>query len=106
MRVLLVVTESYTNVSWLTRIMAALYGIWNLDFFRTLLPHICVNVDTLQALALDYAIAFYPLMLLVVTYVLIQCHICNFRIITGGMPLGKFLNLGPPRSHLLGFQAK
>ena len=80
-RVLLVVTESYPIVSWLTRIMAALYGIWNLDFFRTLLPHICVSLNTPLVLALDYVVAFYPLILLVVTYTLIQCHICNFRII-------------------------
>ena len=65
-RVLLVVTESYPIVSKLTRIILTLYGIWNLDFFRTLLPHICVNVNTPQALALDYAIAVYPLILLVV----------------------------------------
>ena len=62
--------------------MATLYGIWNLDFFRTLLPHICVSLNTPQVLALDYAVAFYPLILLVVTYLLIQCHICNFRVIT------------------------
>ena len=54
-------------------------GTWT--FFRTLLPHICVSIDTLQALALDYAVAFYPLILLVVMYILIQVHICNFRVI-------------------------
>ena len=45
------------------------------------MPYICVNVDTLQTLALDYVITFYPLILLVVTYALIQVHTCNFRII-------------------------
>ena len=50
-----------------------------MDFFRTLIPHICVDIDTLEALALDYAIAFYPLILLVITYALIEVHACNFR---------------------------
>ena len=81
-RVVLAATESYPFAASLAKVLFALYGIWNLDFFRTLLPHICVNVDTLQALALDYAIAFYPLILLVITYVLIQAHTCNFRVIS------------------------
>ena len=75
------VTKLYPILAKLARVVLALYGFWNLDFFRTLLPHICVKIDTLQALALDYAIAFYPLILLVVTYILIQVHICNFRVI-------------------------
>ena len=66
----------------LARIIFSLYGIWNLDFFRTLMPHICVNINTLQTLALDYGIAFYPLILLVVAYALIQAHTCNLRIIS------------------------
>ena len=83
-RIVLALTETvpYPIAASLQKVVFTLYGIWNLDFFRTLLPHICVNVDTLQALALDYAIAFYPLILLVVTYILIQVHICNFRVIT------------------------
>ena len=79
-RIVLTVTKPYPIAASLEKVIFTLYGIWNLDFFRTLLPPICVNVDTLQALALDYAIAFYPLILLVVTYVLIQVHICNFRV--------------------------
>ena len=64
------------------RILLAIYGFWNLDFFRTLIPHkICLKADTLQALALDYSIAFYPLALIIVTYVLIELHAHNFRAI-------------------------
>ena len=37
----------------------ACYGIWNLDFFCTLLPPICLRITRLQALALDYLIAFF-----------------------------------------------
>ena len=78
-RCLLAVIEPYPIAEISARVMLSIYGIWNLDFFRTLIPHICVSVgiDTLQALALDYAIAFYPLVLLVITYVLIQVNTCN-----------------------------
>ena len=62
-------------------IVATLYGIWNLDFFRTILPPICFNVTTLQALALDYITAFYPLALCVTTYLLSVMYSNNFRLI-------------------------
>ena len=29
------------------------YSLWNLDLFRSIIPNICLNVTTLQALALD-----------------------------------------------------
>ena len=81
-RIVLAATEPYPIAASLAKVIFALYGIWNLDFFRTLIPHICVNINTLQALALDYAIAFYPLILLVVAYTMIQAHSYNFRVIS------------------------
>ena len=63
------------------RIFGAWYGIWNLDFFRTVLPPICLDITPLQALVLDYAIAFYPLLLVVVTYALICLHSRDVRIV-------------------------
>ena len=83
-RILLIAAgkSSYSRATILVRILSTLYGFWNLDFFRALLPHhICLKVDTLQVLALDYSIAFYPLTLIVVTYVLIEFHTYNFRFI-------------------------
>ena len=81
MRIILSATTNYPRIGILARTIAALYGIWNLDFFRTLIPHICLEVNTLQVLALDYAIACYPLLLIVVFYVLIELHARNFRLI-------------------------
>ena len=77
----LIETVPYPIATSLQKVIFTLYGFWNLDFFHTLLTHICVKINTLQTLALDYAVAIYPLILLVVTYVLIQCRICNFKII-------------------------
>ena len=80
-RVVLAGLDGYPLPASLVKILFTLYGIWNLDFFRTLLPHICVSVNTLQTLALDYGIAVYPLFFLVVTYVLIEVNTYNFRVI-------------------------
>ena len=61
----------------------SLYGIWNLDFFRLLYSPFCLHpkMTTLQALALDYAIAVYPLLLTVFTYLLVEMHDHNVRIV-------------------------
>ena len=63
------------------RVLGSIYGIWNLDFFRTVIPHICLNINPLQALMLDYATAFYPLVLVVITYTLICLHDRDIRIV-------------------------
>ena len=54
--------------------LATLYGIWNLDFFRTLYPDICLQVTALQAMALDYIVAFYPLLLILLTLAMFKLH--------------------------------
>ena len=59
---------------YLVRVLFAVYGIWNLDFFRTLLPDNCLKITTIQVLALDYIIALYPLFLIVVTYILVDLY--------------------------------
>ena len=54
--------------------LATVYGVWNLDFFRTLIPPICLPLHTLQILTLDYLIAIYPLFLVVCFYVLLSLY--------------------------------
>ena len=62
------------------QVVGTLYGIWNLDFFRGLYPGLCLDLSTLTILALDYAVATYPLLLTVVSYFLIELHAKNFRV--------------------------
>jgi len=57
------------------QVIFACYGIWNLDFFRTLLPSICLNINTRQALALDFIVAFSANAL---QYVLTRSHLCLY----------------------------
>jgi len=59
-------------------ILSSLYGCWNLDFFRMFYVPFCLHpkMTTTQALALDYVLAIYPLVLLVVAYVCVELDNC------------------------------
>ena len=50
------------------------YSFWNLDLFRSIIPNICLNITTLQALTLDYLFAFYPLILAFISYIIIELY--------------------------------
>lgn len=50
------------------------YTFWNLDFFHSIIPDICLKVSTMEALALDYAVAVYPIILIIISYVLIELY--------------------------------
>ena len=62
-------------------LMATFLGIWNLDFFRLHYEGICLPISSLSVLSLDYAIAFYPLFLIFLTYIATELHARGFRII-------------------------
>ncbi|XP_064396103.1 uncharacterized protein LOC135343081 [Halichondria panicea] len=68
-----------TYLKFTTLIVIDLHSIWNLDFFKGLYPDICLDVSPLTVLALDYAVAIYPLLLTVVSYISIELHSRNFR---------------------------
>ena len=61
---------------------SSVYMLWNLDIFRSLYTPICLhpNMSMLQALALEYVTAVYPLLLIFITYFLVNLH-DRFRII-------------------------
>lgn len=73
-RMILEAIRDRPTTAFLCRLVAAMYGVWNLDFFRTLLPPVCLRISTLQALALDYLVAVYPLVLIIATYVVIDLY--------------------------------
>ena len=58
-------------------------GVWNLDFFRYIYPPFCISIhfSTLQVLAFEYIIAFYPLLLIIITYIGIELYDKNYRVI-------------------------
>ena len=61
--------------------LITLYSIWSLDFFRILYLDICLRVTTLQVLFLEYSVAIYPPMLILLTYFASKLHSQGFRIV-------------------------
>ena len=63
------------------KVVLVLCGIWSLNFFRSVIPLFCVssNIKTIHALALEYLVAFYPIFLILLTYICIKLHDNNFR---------------------------
>ena len=72
---------NHPNLAGIIQTIGVMYGMWNLDFFRLFDLGICLDVSTLAALALDYAVAVYPLLLTVISYILIELHARNVRIV-------------------------
>ena len=72
-----------TLTGYVADIYFAIFGIWNLDFFRLLYTPFCLhpNATTLQVLSLDYIIAVYPLVLIILTYILVRLHYYNCRLV-------------------------
>jgi hypothetical protein len=86
--------KGYPHVLIVVRAFAPLYTIWNLDLFRSIIPDTCLNVSPLQALALDYVVAFYPLVLISLSYcmiVLYEAKVTPIRVIW--TPFRKFFTL-------------
>ena len=65
------------------KVIFTLYGFWNLDFFRLLVSGFCLsaNLSSLEAIAMEYIVAVYVLLLTVICYVLIELHDRDCRLI-------------------------
>ena len=66
-----------------TRLIIVLYGLFNLEFMSYALPPFCVSskLSLYHRAILGYITAFYPLLLIVVTWICIELHDRNFRMI-------------------------
>ena len=66
---------------YLTVLLLTVYGVFNLDFFRYIIPNFCISstMTTIQALSLEYIVAFYPLLFTIILYICIQLHASDCR---------------------------
>ncbi len=64
-----------------TQFLATVYGIWNLDFFRSFNLGICLETDTLETLALDLIVGIYPLLLVLISYVIVKLYEKDLRLL-------------------------
>ena len=77
------VARDHMKKSKLLRVFTyTLLGIWNLDFGRFIYSPICLHphMSTYQALALDYVGAFYPLLLVLVSFILVRLY-SKYRVV-------------------------
>ena len=83
MRILVTTADIHkeSHFSPYVQIFGSVYGVWNLDFFRSVYKPFCLHpsLSTLQVMSLDYIIAAYPLVLIVVMYVLVDFYSRNYR---------------------------
>ena len=65
------------------KIIMSIVGFVNLDFFRTVYPYFCLHpkLNILHVVSLDYIVALYPFLLIFLTYVLVNMHDSNYRVI-------------------------
>ena len=69
------------NSKLLNKVFLTMYDIWNLHFFRYLLPPFCISskLKPIHLVFVSYISVFYPLCLIAITWLCIELHGCNFR---------------------------
>ena len=70
-----------THDLYYVKLLSTLYGIWNLDFFRLVIPPICLPLNTMQMMALDYLVAVYPFIILTCFYMLLRAYDRGCRLV-------------------------
>ena len=80
-RIMLLATEDWPQALEAVKILEPFYSLWNLDPFRSILPDICLHVSTLEAFALEACVAVYPLILICLSYFLIELYDSNVKLV-------------------------
>ena len=76
------------------RTVRSLYGVWNLDFFRSFDLDICLRTNALLVLSLDFGVAVYPFLLMALSYMLINLHDQNYRLlVVAWRPFNAFFSI-------------
>ena len=77
------VAEILFQTKYFRTILIALYGMWNLDFFKYILPPFCLNSHLNQThIALfGYISVVYPLCLIIITFLCVELHGRNVALI-------------------------
>ena len=85
-------TETYQTVG--LHILISNYAIWNLDFFRTVIPSFCLGPHWkfAEIACLDYIIAAYPCVLILLTYATIELYSRGYRLVCWWRPFHWFLS--------------
>ena len=66
----------------LTTVILTIIGVTNLDFFRFVIPPMCISTSlkSIDILLFDYVIAFYPIVLTIILYICISLHDNSYKV--------------------------
>ena len=66
-----------------SKAILTLYGVFNLDFFRHIVPPFCISkhLKSIHIAWFGYISAFYPILLIVLTWICVELHGHNFRLV-------------------------
>ena len=72
-----------TNQSWFLYVTWTVCDIWNLDVLRYVIPPFCLdeNLGAIESVFLELIGVLYSIVLIMVTFVVIEMHASNFRLI-------------------------
>jgi len=63
----------------MAKLLNAFYGVWNFDFLRTYHNNVCFRINSASTILLDLGVAIYLVVLMLVTYLLVQLYELNYK---------------------------
>ena len=74
-------TDSGNTLRTGTKILLTIYGVFNLDFFHYVLSPFCISsqLRPIHVFSLGYVSAFYPFLLILLTWLCVELHGRNYR---------------------------
>ena len=78
-----VIYSTSEHSKWFFSVIMTLYDVWNLRFFRNVLPSFCISssLKPIHISFLDYISVFYPLCLIFLTWVCVELYDRKFRLL-------------------------
>ena len=78
-----VILAATKHTNWFFTLMMTMYDVWNLRFFRNVLPSFCISsgLKPIHVSYLDYISVFYPMCLIFFTWVCIELYDRKFRLL-------------------------
>ena len=69
--------------------LGSAYGIWNLDFFRTIFPPFCLHPgwNFIEIMSLEYIISSYPFIIILLTYTIVKFYSRGYRVFCWWKPV-------------------
>ena len=77
------IIETEDPLSSVSKVILTLYGVFNLEFLHHIVPPFCISrqLNSIHIAWLGYISAFYPILLIALTWICVELHGHNFRLV-------------------------